>query len=108
MNTLDNYPILLKYNWSIEKFVNACQGFTIAEYENLRYNLSSAIDDYLASTHKCDEEYLNLNKDKISSFKLFLTKSILYVKYGTKEAIGIKSSEYEIQELKRLRDGLNK
>jgi len=106
MNTLDNYPILIKYNWSIEHFVNDCQGITIAEYENFRYNLSSTIDDYLSSTHKCDEEYLNFNKDKIIVFKSFLRNSILYVKYGTEEVIGAKITEYEIQELKRLREGL--
>lgn len=106
MNTIENYPTLLKYDWEINNFTNDCLGKTFNDFYSLLYKVSTAIDEYLLNTHKYDEVYLINNEDRIRSFKSFITKLFLYIPFGTEEAIRVNITDKELSELKRLRNGL--
>lgn len=106
MATLDKYPLLVQFSWSISKFVDACQNLSYKEYDHLRYQLSSDLDQFLLNSNKEDEEYIKNNERKIKSFKVFLTKALNYIHMGEIGHIGLPCIDYEISELDRLRKGL--
>ena len=108
MATIENFMDLMDLSWDISRFVDACYSLTYAEYDKYRFKVSSDLDNYLLNTNKEDEDYIKGHEIEIRTFKLFLTKALNFVPHGDTNRIGLKCTEFEISELKRLRNELQK